>query len=286
MRTYLDCIPCFFKQALYTADCAGADEQTKKKIIDDVAKLIPHIPLGTPPPQTARIIYHIIRTHTNSIDPFGQLKKESNKRALDIYPFLKNTVKKSPDKLLTAIQIAIAGNIIDYGAKHSLDMEKELDNILNGSFAVANQDIFHYAQFKADLEKSQTILYLADNAGELVFDRILMEQISPTKNITVAVKDKPAINDALMADATQCGIHAIAEVISNGYDAPGTILKYCSDKFLSAFHNADMIISKGQGNFETLSDEKAPIYFLFKVKCPVVANHINAPVNSMVLKKS
>jgi len=129
------------------------------------------------------------------------------------------------------------------------------------------------------------VLYLADNAGEVVFDRILAEEIPGNKEIIYAVRGKPIINDALIEDALACGIDKRARVVSSGVDAPGTILKYCSDDFLEIFEDAEFIISKGQGNYEALSDINKPIYFLFKVKCPVIARHVGVKLGDIVLKK-
>ena len=286
MKTYLDCIPCFFRQALDAGKLAGADEITQKAIIDEVSRAIADFPLDSTPPAMARIIYGIIREKTQKFDPFEGIKDKSNKLALALYPELKEKVKRAKDKLLTAVEIAIAGNVIDYGVKGSLNIEKELDKLFKENFKKADKKIFDYAHFKKDVKKAKKILYIADNAGEVVFDRILIEQLNKLgKKIIYAVRSKPAINDALMEDAITCGINKIALVIPSGSDAPGTILRYCTREFLKLYRNAKLIISKGQGNYETLSETKRPIYFLFKAKCPVIAGHIGCKLASMVLKK-
>lgn len=133
------------------------------------------------------------------------------------------------------------------------------------------------------MREAKTVLYLADNAGEIVFDRVFIEEFCDNRKVIFAVRDKPAINDALMEDAIFCGIDKVAQVVSSGIDAPGTILKYCLDEFLKIFRQADLIISKGQGNFESLSQEKKPIFFLFMVKCPVIAKEIGCKMEDMVL---
>ncbi len=286
MKTYLDCIPCFFKQALDASRLAGADEITQKEIIDEVSELIPNFPLDSTPPAMARIIYGIIEKKTQKPDPFEQIKDKSNRLALSFYPKLKKKIKKSKDKLLTAVEIAIAGNVIDYGIKSSLNIEEEIDKLFKENFKKADKKIFDYEHFNKDVRNAKKILYLADNAGEVVFDKILMEELNTLgKHIIYAVRSKPAINDALMQDAIACGIEKIAQVIPSGSDAPGTILKYCSKEFLKLYKKAKLIISKGQGNYETLSEAGKPIYFLFKVKCPVIAAHLGCKLGSMVLKK-
>jgi len=287
MRTYLDCIPCFFRQALDMTRITGVDEATQKRVLNEVSKLIPDFPLDASPPKMGREIYRIVKGITGKNDPFKKIKQKSNKLVLDIYPKLKEEIRSSDDKLLAAVELAIAGNVIDYGVKNSLDIDREIEKILAGDFIGAKKS-FDYQEFRNALNNSGSVLYLGDNAGEIVFDKLLIEELSnilPDTKITYVVRDKPVINDVLMEDALSCGLDKIVDVISSGCDAPGTILDLCSKEFLELYKNAELIISKGQGNFETLADEERPIFFLFKVKCPVIANHTGFNLGDIVLKK-
>jgi len=279
MRTYLDCIPCFFTQALKAARIANADENMQKRILDEVSKLVPDFPLGSTPPEMGRIVYQLVNKLTGNEDPFREIKKDSNQLILNLYPKLKMMVENSKDRVLTAVRLATAGNIIDYGAPTSFEIEEEVANCLKSNFAV-----FHYLEFKQALDNAELILYLGDNAGEIVFDKLLIEEME--KNIIYVVRDKPIINDALIEDARDCGVDKIARVISSGSDAPGTVLNLCSREFLEIYHKAPLIISKGQGNFEALSEEKVPIFYLLKVKCPVIAKDIGCKVNDLILKSN
>ena len=149
--------------------------------------------------------------------------------------------------------------------------------------------MFEYEEFEAVLKRANTILYLGDNAGEIVCDKILIEEIQrnfEAKTIFFAVRGFPIINDVLLEDAYECGMDKTATVISNGSDAPGTILEDCSQKFLEIYHFADMIISKGQGNFETLSDREECLFFLLRAKCPVITVDINCSIGDTVLIKN
>jgi uncharacterized protein with ATP-grasp and redox domains len=143
----------------------------------------------------------------------------------------------------------------------------------------------HIAEFAQAVEEAEDILYLTDNAGEVVFDRLLLEQL-PRKKVTVAVRGKPVINDATMEDAEYVGLAEVARIIDNGSDAPGTILSDCSDTFRRRFERADLIISKGQGNYETLADCPRPIYFLLQVKCPIIARDLNCQVGTAILRRT
>ena len=285
MRTYLDCIPCFIKTALEMARLVDDNEIMHKEILDEVAKMVPEFSLGCSPPEMARMIHKVMERRFGKIDIYRSIKEQSNSKALDLYPRLKEKVKLSDDKLLTAVEIAIAGNVIDYAAKNSLNIEEEIEKLFTNEFAHINKTIFDYDDFKADLDKAKRILYLADNAGEVVFDRVLIEEFSEDKEVIFAVRDKPVINDALIEDAKICGIDKRAKIISSGVDAPGTVLKYCSDEFMDIYKSAGLIISKGQGNYEALSQEKENIYFLFRAKCPVIARHAEVELGDIVLKK-
>ena len=259
------------------ARIAGADENMQKKILDEVSKLVPEFPLESTPPEMGRIVYQLVNRLTGNEDPFREIKKSSNQLILNLYPELKMMIENSKDRVLTAVRLATAGNIIDYGAPTSFEIEEEVANCLKSNFAV-----FDYSDFKQALDNAESILYLGDNAGEIVFDKLLIEELG--KNVIYVVRDKPIINDALVEDAYDCGMDKIAKVISSGSDAPGTVINLCSREFLEIYHKAPFIISKGQGNFEALSKERAPIFFLLKIKCPVIAKDIGCKVNDMILK--
>ncbi|MGA1844394.1 MAG: damage-control phosphatase ARMT1 family protein [bacterium] len=289
MKTYLDCIPCFFRQALEAARIAGADEPTQKRILEEVGRTLPSVSLEASPPEIGETIYRLVREVTGIGDPYRLLKQESNRRALAIYPELRQKVRESHDPLLTAVKLAIAGNIIDYGIGSPMNIRDELQRILGieqNAIEREGAELFNYPAFSDAIEKAHTILYLADNAGETVFDRVLIEEIRcrwGEREIDYAVKAGPAINDALAEDATACGIHDSARVISAGLQAPGTILRLCSKEFVELFEQADMVISKGQGNFEALSQERRSIFFLFMAKCPVVVKELHCGLRDIIL---
>ena len=198
-------------------------------------------------------------------------------------------MRESDNPLLTAVMLAIKGNLIDFNLKDSQEISSEIDRIASHNFdlgAICSNKHFNYQYFYQYLLKSKYILYLADNAGEVVFDRILIEQLVDDykKNILYVVKGKPALNNALVDDAIYCGINNIAKVISCGADCPGVLLEECSSEFMRLFEEAEMIISKGQGNYEALSEESSPIFFLLIAKCPVIAKHIGCGIGDFILQ--
>jgi hypothetical protein len=277
MKTYLDCIPCFFKQALRAARIANIDDFKTKKLLDEIGLLINKMPLGSTPPEFGRIIYGKIRELTGNPDPYKNLKQKNIKETLRLYPNIKEKIYKSVDPLMTAVKAAIAGNVIDIAINPDCDIEKELNKTLKQQFAIND-----YEQFKYNIQKADKILYIGDNAGESVFDRILIEEIK--KPTFYVVREIPVINDVTYQDAIDSGLNKVSTILSSGTDAPGLVLNTCSNEFLKIYENADFIISKGQGNYEALSDEKKNIFFLLKAKCPVIARDLKIGVGDIVLK--
>jgi len=285
MRTYLECIPCFFKQAIEAGRLITGNEIFHKELIDEVARLVPEFSLNSTPPEMAYHIHKAVKKKFGDRDLYKEIKEKSNRMALSLYPKLKEKVHQSKDRLLTAVEIAIVGNVIDYASENRLNIEEEIERLFKDDFDNVGRTVFQYDDFQEHLTKVDKVLYLADNAGEVVFDRVLIEEFCAEKEVIYAVREKPVINDALLEDARECGIDKIASIISSGVESPGTILKYCSEAFLKIFRKAEFIISKGQGNYEGLSDTKNGIYFLFRAKCPVIARHAGVEVGDMVLHK-
>lgn len=278
MRTYLDCLPCFLSQALRAARIATDDEALIKRVLDEVGMMLRDIPLDSTPPESGRRIYRKVAEITGTRDPFRGLKDESTRQALALYPSLKGRVEASSDRLATAIRLAIAGNVIDFGPNRAFDLEREIDTTLEKDAA-----IWDYPAFRDALSGVHEILYIGDNAGECVFDRILIEELD--QPVTYAVREVPIINDATCEDAVQAGIDQVATIVSSGTDAPGTILHTCGSEFQKLYHQAECIISKGQGNYEALSGERRPIFFLLKAKCRVIADDIGVQEGDIVLKE-
>ncbi|MBN1251631.1 MAG: DUF89 family protein [Bacteroidales bacterium] len=277
MKTYLDCLPCYMNQAIRAGRMATNDDKKIKQLLDQVGDMIKHIPMENTPAESGAMIYQKIKEITGVEDPYKTIKQNSINEAKALYPELKEIINKSKDKLLTAIRIAIAGNIIDFGINKKFNLVDDVKKILIQDFA-----IFDYEKFKSELEKSENILYLADNAGESVFDKLLIEELN--KKVIYAVREIPVINDVTIQDAIDSGIADVAEIISSGVKAPGTILNQCNNNFLDLFDTADMIISKGQGNYEGLSDINRSVFFLLKAKCSVIAKDIGVKEDDIVIK--
>ena len=279
VKTDLECLPCFFGQITRTLNHAGVNGERGRSILRKAEKVIELASLDEVPARTTTLIHRILREETG-VDPYKRVKDTYNRIALDKLPGLRRMIAGAVDPLEGGVRAAIAGNVIDFGIYESIDLDRSIEEAFHlplSSFAFRN--------FERAVGKARRVLYLCDNAGELVFDRVLIELLrAREKFVIVAVKGAPVINDATREDAVVAGLHECAEVIDNGNDGIGTLLEACSDRFLAEYRSADLIISKGQANYETLAgtgDQR--IFFLFKVKCPVVARELRRENGDIVL---
>jgi uncharacterized protein with ATP-grasp and redox domains len=285
MKTYLDCLPCLMGQALKAARAATDDEEVQRQVVNAVACLIPELSLGLKPPEIAQRGYQLVIQITGSDDPFHKAKVEANRTALALWPQLKQLVEQSADRLFMACRLAIFANSIDFGLNFEHGgIESIIDEAATCSLPLA---VNNYDQFWSSLNKSRSLLYLGDNTGEIVFDRLLIEEINRVKEMEIyfVVREKPVINDVTMDDALAVGMDRVARVVSNGSDAPATILSQCSSELRRLYHSADIIIAKGQGNYESLEGDKGNIFFLLRAKCPLLAETLGVRVGDCVLKR-
>jgi uncharacterized protein with ATP-grasp and redox domains len=280
MKTYLDCIPCFVRQALDSVRMTTEDEEIHKKVLREVLRLGSEMDMDQCPPAMAQKIHRFIRRITGVEDPYLEVKNLFNKLALQMYPELEQMIEASAKPLETAVRLAIAGNIIDFGVNSTVE-QAEVERTINQSL-IAPLDVQALEQFREAISRAKDILYLGDNAGEIVFDRLLIEQL-PSEKITFVVKGGPVLNDATIEDAEIIGLTDFINVIDNGSDAPGTIFEGCSEEFRRRFDESDLIISKGQGNCESLSGVDKKIFFMVRPKCKVLARHLDCEIGSLVL---
>jgi len=283
MRVFLDCFPCFLRQTLDAVRFVTNDEQIHERVVRQVLELVNNIDAGQTPPAIGQQIHRLIRQMTGNADPYRQRKHDSNVLAMKLYPPLKERIRDSSHPLETAVRLAIAGNIMDFGLYSSLDdadVVKAVDSALTDGW-----DAGCLEEFTQTMSEAREILYLGDNAGEVVFDRLLIEEL-PRRKVTFAVKGSPVLNDATMEDAAMAGLTVLVEVVENGSDAPGTMLEDCSAGFRERFVQSDLIIAKGQGNYESLSGVDKDMFFLLKAKCPVIAADLDCDMGQMILRRS
>ena len=271
------CVPCFLKTYKRLFQKFDVSETQQKVFLEYFYTTIENDGSGFAPIIQRNLNKTFCRI-LNIDDPFKEEKEESNRLALELYDNCKPKVIESENPFNLALRLAIAGNIMDYGASDSFDIHKTIDRVIASDFAVDNSEML-----RQQLLKASKVLYLGDNAGEIVFDRLFIETIMHG-NISFAVKGAPVLNDVTMDDSVQVGMHYAADVISNGYDAPSTILERCSREFQEDFRSADLIISKGQGNLEGLLSESDPrIFFLLMVKCDLIAETLGVKKGDFVV---
>ena len=282
------CHPCVLNQAASAARFA-------KLAPDQTARILAVARKGLEKAKSTPIlVQHIVREVADAViaernespdfDIYARVKEASNSLAMEYAAQLRETIRSADSPLETALHIAAAGNIIDFGAKDhgSLDVEEELRNLQKTPFARYDIEAFTRA-----LANASTLLYLCDNCGEIVFDKLFIEELHrefPTLEIIAALREKPIINDATIEDARRVGLGDAATLVSSGSPYPGTILPETSPEFRNIYRDADIIVSKGQGNFETLLPLSDPrVFFILRIKCEHMARVSGVEKDRLVL---
>lgn len=273
------CRACFRRVYVNLLQKFHADASVSATFLAELETVVSNNPMSSP--EIQRELSKRFAALFDNDNPFADEKKLSNQMALQLYKEWKPRVESTENPMDLALRLAIAGNIMDYGAFNSFSIRDTIQSVMHAQFATD-----HSIELFRKIQTAKSILYLGDNAGEIVFDRLFIETMTD-KKVIFAVKSGPVLNDVTMQDAEETGMQHVAEVISNGYDAPSTVLSKCSDEFRNIYHNADVIIAKGQGNFEGLIDERYDrLFFIMMVKCDTIADKLNVPVRSMVVLNS
>ncbi|MFN2275658.1 MAG: damage-control phosphatase ARMT1 family protein [Anaerolineales bacterium] len=270
------CLRCMQAQAERLAQRLAGSVEDPDQLRVELLSFVSPGALGISPPLIASAFHRRARELSGISDPYREDKRENTRMALELLPGLRRRLAEADDSLETAIQLAIAGNIIDFGPGKEFDLQTQINQALSVPLDAPTLN-----RFKQDLANANRILYLGDNTGEAVFDRILIEQFD--KPVTYTVRGSPVINDVTEIDAHESGLDQVAAILSTGSDIPGIIPDECSPAFRHAFETADLIISKGQGNYESLSGTSRPVYFMLVIKCELVASHLNRQVGDCVM---
>jgi len=281
MECYVDCVHCYLKQATNCMSIADVDHEKQHRVLLD---LMDHIKVmdrrRTPAKNSTELLLKVYRAIGND-DPYKEVKARSNAMALKMYPRLKEFLQSSPDRLYDALKISVAGNVIDLGINKDFDIEAGLKHSLESGFARDD-----YELFIEKLGQTADVLVVGDNAGEIVFDRLLVEELlSMGKKVTYMVKGGPILNDATMDDAVQSGMDKLVRVVTTGSNYLGAHPDKLSPEAGNMLANAGLVISKGQANFESLENEKiarGQVFFLLKMKCECVSRVAGAKLGDIV----
>ena len=291
MKMFLDCLPCVLNQILDASRMSSADERLHAEILKEGFALLARYEEYHSSPDLVADMHKIVKRVTGVADPYAQTKARDIKAALEVYPALTaflddDSIDLTGEacseadlgciKMYRALKIAVTGNILDSAIMKDIDLARSLDEELKRPFVLCDLSLF-----LEKLRSAKTILIIADNAGEAVFDRVLIEYLDH-KDLIYAVRDVPIINDLTIEDARAAGVDRCACVISCGSDAPGAILSRCDEELRAIFDRADIVISKGQGNFEALSDCGRDVFFLLKAKCAMIAKRLDVRIGDYV----
>ncbi len=284
MKLEPECVTCIFSQALRVCQTLQVDKDTTKKVLDEVALMIPDFSFSQTPPQVAARVYPKIAKVLGVEDIYRDYKAEATRHAAAMIDAVEERVFGSRDRFHAALKASVAGNVIDLAATHSFSLDEEVAKVFETPFAVDDSDAL-----RRGLLDAERLLVIGDNAGEHLFDKILLRIIAeefPQIEIGYAVRGRPIINDITLKDAKEAGIDEVARIIDSGVDTPGFDLQRLSDEARRFYENADLVIAKGMGNYESLNDVSTkPTFYLMKVKCMVVASSLNREIGDIICYK-
>jgi len=287
MKLQYECLSCIISQVLTVTGMLDFNETDKEAAMRDTLAYLSRADYEGCTPESMAELWGILLRNSDNNDPYAQIKSRCNMEALKMEQSAREAILASADSFVMALKYAIAGNLIDYGLEHPVTVEeqnRQIDSIVQTPFAIDDSNALRSA-----LKTAKSVLYLCDNAGEVVFDKLLIEYLKrefPQIAPVCAVKGSPVINDATMTDALEAGLDSVARIIDNGDGAPGTVLHRTSEAFQSAFWAADVVISKGQGNFESLNGiKKENLFYLFMAKCDSICHIVHTPKLSIICLK-
>lgn len=278
MEHEIECLACLARSAWQSAERATDDEAAREQAVRRALAALAEIDMAAPPPRSGGLINRIVREACGSPDPYLALKRRFNERALALLPALRARVEASDDPLGAAVRLAIAGNVIDFASG-----QKEADIHLEATVRECLEASLDVEPLRSRLEAARDVLFLLDNAGEAVFDRLLIEQLG-AERVTAVARGGPTLNDVTREDALEAGIDV--PLLDTGLDTPGFDLPRVDPVVRQRFFEADLVIAKGQGNYETLEGVARPgLFFLLRAKCGPVARRLGLPVGSLVLRQ-
>jgi uncharacterized protein with ATP-grasp and redox domains len=266
---------------------ADAPAELREAYFAEIDHILATAPKDVSSPCLIPVFAEAFNRYFSIPDLYADIKREANERALLMLPRLQKTVELSEDPLSTALAISRLGNFMDFSILTAEEVDSKLDEALNSmqNFAINPAELEPFAK---DLESAKSLLIIGDNAGEIVFDIVLiqtLQRLYPDLNVTYGVRGGNAQNDATREDAAFVGMDKVTTVIDSGSSIPGTDIRYCSEEFRKAIRNSDVILAKGMGNFETLSGGDVPAYYLFICKCKRLAELLQKPLYTGVLYK-
>ncbi len=280
MKVQDACLECIIRQTCNTLAHRKGEHSLTAPILEEVRSQLLNIDWNQTPADLSNIAYQTIEKFFPG-DPFEEAKKQQNQQALKFYPMLKEIVTTAENQLLSAVRIAATGNVIDLGIGMTVDIQREVERVLHAPLPIDDTEIL-----RQSLSSPKRILYIADNAGEIVFDRILIEYLlEKGHEVTAVVRGGPVINDATLEDAQTAGLTQLLPVITTGTNRLGIPWNHVSEEFLSHYHRADLLISKGQANYETVSERhEKDTFYILRAKCNVISHELGVNPLDLIVK--
>ncbi len=276
MRVGIDCYGCIINQLAGLVRQAEPTVEGQRALMREFLKQVLAADEETTPPEFAACFHREVRRRTGVADPFRREKDRSTELALALLPELTAELARRGDDFVSLLKLVIGGNIIDFGVDPKFDLARAEARIRE-VFELP-LDLTAAARLEAALDRAQSVFYMLDNCGEAVFDRLLIDRYRD--KITVGVRGGPILNDVTRRELEPSGIRGV-RVVDTGDDAPGVSLRRSSPEFVRALTSAELVVAKGQGNYESLDRYERPIFFLLRVKCPVVARVLNEPLGAL-----
>ena len=277
------CVSCIINQSVKVSDAIRADENLQHKLTSSVEELSKEFSRLETPPEIASYVYEKMAQIADKQDLYDEVKALSTQKALSFTPLLEEKLRTTKTPLLTATKIAVAGNVIDLAAAVEFDLEEELGKIFETDFAHNDFDAM-----KRELEKAKNVVVLGDNVGEHIFDYMFIETLQKlykNKNYSYFVRGNPIINDVTLKEAKEAGFEELCTLVDSGVNTPGFAYGRANENAKEIFDKADLVISKGMGNYESLTpSHRKNICFLLKVKCNVVADSLGKNIGDIICK--
>ncbi|MGM0369946.1 MAG: damage-control phosphatase ARMT1 family protein [Bacillota bacterium] len=281
MKIQLECLPCIFRQTLESSRMVTDDEDLIKEIMEQYAKIVPEVDADMKGPTLVGKIQKIVKEKSGVADPYREFKQKHMKLAQELYPRAEDIVDEADDSLFGSLVISATGNAIDAGLSLDVDVAHHIKQAVKEGFVKSD-----FAALEKRLKTEEQVLIIGDNSGEAIFDKLLIKELKQYDvEVIYAYRDVPILNDVSIKEVQKIGIDQLADrILSSGCKTSGTVLEETTVKFREIYEQAGVIISKGQGNFEGLSDAEQNIFFLLKAKCEIVANMLEVDQGDLVLE--
>jgi len=277
MNITIDCIPCILNHIVHSVKTTVTDPKIQERCTRDMLAAVAALDWTNTPPDFARELHRVLRGISGNKDIYEDEKDRSTELAHELLEQLQPDIAAQPDPFAAAVRLAIAGNIIDYGVDAHFDLQSARVRVREAFTLPIDEQAM--ALLKSRMDQAKSILYVLDNCGEAVFDRLLVDLYRD--KITLGVRGFPILNDVTPRELAPSGLGGVPYV-STGDSTPGVSSRHSSDEFMATMRAADLVITKGQGNFETLNEYDRPIFFLFRAKCAIIVKFLgNVPMGSM-----